>query len=274
VAVSENVKEKLAQQCNQEVRFRTIPVGLETSFASKPRQKAALPLRLIYAGRISPEKNLQGLLRVLSALHDTSLRFEMTIVGDGRGLGEVRAQAARLPFASQLNFTGSRTPAEVARLLERHDFLLLTSHYEGTPHVVIEAMAHGLVVLASRLPGATDRIITHGIDGFLCDCNTPEEYVEVLRRVSVAPAEFAIVSAAAHHSAFSRYSADVLAAQYEALFDSPDRKHRRSAQPFMNGPTTIPETLFSDLPGIVRQCKHRIADFCRALAHGQRRVSG
>jgi glycosyltransferase involved in cell wall biosynthesis len=47
------------------------------------------------------------------------------------------------------------------------DVMVLPSRAEGSPHVILESMASGLPVLASLLPGSTDTIIEHGVNGFL-----------------------------------------------------------------------------------------------------------
>jgi hypothetical protein len=131
-------------------------------------------------------------------------------------------------------------------------------------------MAHGLVVLVSRIPGSTDRIITHGVNGFLCDKDAPEEYVAVLRRVSSNPAEFAAVGSAAYRTVSSRYSADALAAQYETLFNGGPVRAERAPKRIDGHIELAPALRF---PGIVFQVKHRVADIWKWLAHGRRAVS-
>jgi glycosyltransferase involved in cell wall biosynthesis len=271
VAVSDNIREMLERRNGQHVPLATIPVGLEMPSTERRQQKAAKPLRLIYVGRIEAQKNLPALLNVLSSLYRASVPFFMTIVGTGRELQSVRSRVASSPYRTQVEFLGARNQREVARLLEENDFLLLTSHFEGTPHAILEAMAHGLVVLASRILGSTDRIITHGMDGFLCDKDAPEDYVAVLRRVSSSPTEFAAVSGAARRTVSSRYSADALAARYESLFSAGRVSRRATMEP--DGQIQVPRDVLLDFPGIILQGKHRAADFWRQVVGGMRPVS-
>ena len=269
VAVSDNVRERVDRQNLDGVKVATIPVGLEIPAVERRQACAASPLRLIYVGRISPEKNLPGLLQVLVCLGKAALPFSMTIVGDGPELPGIRRQAHQLPCGGRTEFLGARSPREVGRLLDAHDFLLMTSHFEGTPHAALEAMAHGLIVVASRLSGSTDRIITHGVDGFLCDREAPEEFAGVLQRFADRPSEFGAISAAARASTLSRYSADALAAQYEALFDRGLVRVKMEVTNY-KGRIRIPSTVA--FPGIVFQAKHRAVDLWRWVAHGKRAV--
>jgi glycosyltransferase involved in cell wall biosynthesis len=270
VAVSDNVRAMLEQYNAGRVQLATIPESVEIPSTPRRREMAAKPLRLIYVGRMEQQKNLPGLLQVLSSLFDASVPFEMTMVGSGRELGSVRAQVQCSRFGEYVSFLGTRSPQEVARLLENNDFFLMTSHFEGTPHVILEAMARGLVVVASRLPGATDRMITHGVDGFLCDRNSPKEYTRILQRVSITPSEFVAVSRAARKTV-SPYSVDALAVQYESLFE----RAKAGGRPVggdLGRRIHVPPELLPHFPGILLQCKHRLADVWRRLSCGQRPV--
>jgi hypothetical protein len=113
-------------------------------------------------------------------------------------------------------------------------------------------------------------MITHAIDGFLCDRERPEEYFRILRRLSNAPTEFDSVSTAAWNTVLSRYSADALSAQYEPLFN---RTTRGKAPKCERKAVHVSDTAaLPDFPGIVLQCKHRLADLWLALAKGRRPV--
>lgn len=272
VAVSDNVREMVDRVNGCRVPVATIPVGVESPRKERVQEKPGNPLRLIYVGRIERQKNLPGLLDVLTALHSAHLPFFITIVGDGTELPAVRARAHSSPFAGQIKFVGALPQREVARLLQEHDFLLMTSHYEGTPHAMLEAMAHGLVVLASRLPGATDRIITDGVDGFLCDREAPKDYVNILQRFVDEPGGFEAVSSAARRTVLSSFSADALVEQYESLFESGRASTRRTVEN-SDLQFQVPSELQLNFPGIILQAKHRVADIWRLVARGRRPVS-
>jgi glycosyltransferase involved in cell wall biosynthesis len=273
VAVSDGIRERTERGNRAKVKLATIPVGLEIPSTGRRAKGGLLPLRLIYVGRMVPQKNIPGLLRVLSSLQEAAVPFAMTIVGDGPELESARAATANSRYGAQVRFMGSRTPEEVRRLLSEHDFLLMTSHFEGTPHVLLEGMANGLVVVGPHLPGSTDRIVRHGVDGFLCDRNQPGEYVAVLRRVAANPAEFAAVSQAAQRAMQARYSVDTLAAQYERLFDSRSDVPPKIESCKLDAHISIPPALLPNFPGLLLQCKHRVADVWHNLAHGRRPVA-
>jgi glycosyltransferase involved in cell wall biosynthesis len=250
----------------------TIPVGIEAPGAGRMQEAASTPLRLIYVGRLEEQKNMPGLMKVLARLREAAVPFFMTVVGGGSEFDALRSQAAASAFKDQIKFLGAQPQREVARLLDQNDFLLMTSHYEGTPHAIIEAMAHGLVTLASRLPGATDRMIKDKVDGFLCDRNNPDEYVSILREFVSQPKKFAPVSQAARQTAIARYGSDMFAGQYESLFQRANEKRQAPIPKGLAGKVEVLPVLRPHFPGLMLQCKHRAADVWRRIAFGARPI--
>jgi len=248
-----------------------IPVALDLPRAVVRQHAAAGPLRLIFVGRLWPEKNIPGLVRILALLHSERIPFSMTVVGDGPELPSARALVESSPFSRQVKFLGARPPAEVHALLDQSDFLLLTSHYEGTPHAVLEAMAHGLVVLASRIPGSTDKIINNGENGFLCDREAPGDYVSVLRRFVDNHDNFRAVSSAARETVFARYDSNALVLQYESLFVRSET--RQPGTTLRQKAFGVPSSLIAFCPGYGNQWRHRLADLWRCLRWGKRPVA-
>lgn len=112
-------------------------------------------VRVISVGRMGPEKRFDRLLRVIAELRRHVARpIAVRLVGEGPLRPELERQVEALGLQEIVRFTG--VVAEVGRLYRESDLLLLTSDYEGTPNVVLEAMACGLPVVASRVGGVAD----------------------------------------------------------------------------------------------------------------------
>jgi glycosyltransferase involved in cell wall biosynthesis len=111
----------------------------------------------LYVGRISPEKGINTLLRAWASL-DAGLHLK--IAGDGPLLEQLQP-------ASNIELLGRQSAAQISSLMSTAEFLILPSEwYEGFPMVMVEAFAHGLPVLASRL-GSMTNIIRDGENGLL-----------------------------------------------------------------------------------------------------------
>ncbi len=122
-----------------------------------PRQKKNRKLRLLYAGRVSVEKNLEQ-LSFLSK-HDD---IQLTIVGDGSDLERIKQ---RLPFA---DFKGAMQNGRLAHEYGASDIFVFPSITDAYANVVSEALSAGLPVVAFCGGGVEDRV-KHGENGFLVD---------------------------------------------------------------------------------------------------------
>lgn len=135
-------------------------------------------VRILFAGRLTQQKRPDRFLQVLQKIVQRSpnLNFKATIVGDGplrHGL-EKRAESLRLT-PKYLEFLGEL--ADLRSTYLEADMLVLTSDWEGTPNVVLEAMASSMPVVATRVGGVPD-IVEHGKTGYLAEPHDEDSMVE------------------------------------------------------------------------------------------------
>jgi len=112
------------------------------------------PTRLVMVGRMSVQKNPLTVVRALALLNE--LPWLCTIIGDGPLLNEARQEAARQGVFDRIEFRGWTSAAEVSDAMRSSDILLMPSLSEGLPMVAIEALAHGLAIVGSRIGGLAD----------------------------------------------------------------------------------------------------------------------
>jgi glycosyltransferase involved in cell wall biosynthesis len=119
-----------------------------------PMLEIRQPARLLMVGRMSVQKNPLLAIRALGLLRE--IRWNCTILGDGPLLAEARVEAELLGLADRINFTGWTSAAEVSRVMQDSDILLMPSLSEGLPMVAIEALTHGMALVGSRIGGLSD----------------------------------------------------------------------------------------------------------------------
>jgi glycosyltransferase involved in cell wall biosynthesis len=83
---------------------------------------------------------------------------------------------------------------------------VLTSIREGLPIALLEAMSTGLACVASRLPGSTDAVIDHGVNGLLVAPDDEEGFADAIARLVEDRAMARRLGAAARHAAIERFS--------------------------------------------------------------------
>jgi glycosyltransferase involved in cell wall biosynthesis len=137
-------------------RGRVLPNGVDvTRFAGARLAQttgAAAPV-LMHVGRAAPEKNRGFLLDVLRQVHRTAPGARLVFVGPG-GTADLEAVDPRIGTNPAVEVAGPTDRVE--DFLARADVLLLPSHWEGQPGVVLEALAAGVPVVANDLPGVRE----------------------------------------------------------------------------------------------------------------------
>jgi glycosyltransferase involved in cell wall biosynthesis len=159
-------------------RVRIWPRGVDTSsFGPEHRDMnkrsawlhAEEKVVLLYAGRVSWEKNLRLLIQAYQEMDHS--RCHLVIVGDGPALREMKQELDGLPAT----FTGYLQGAELASAYASADYFAFPSKTETFGQVVLEAMASGLPVVGLQAEGVCD-IVEDGKTGFLLDIeHTPEQ---------------------------------------------------------------------------------------------------
>ncbi len=119
---------------------------------------------LLAAGRLSPEKRWDRLLRCIALVAAKGLDFEVYLAGDGPLRAELEAQANNLGVNGLVQFLGLRQ--DIPDLLKDSTFLVHTADAEGCPNVVMEAMVCGRAVVATDA-GDVPLLVEDGKTGFV-----------------------------------------------------------------------------------------------------------
>ena len=123
------------------------------------------PVRLLFVGRVVRQKGLDVLLAALAEL-PSGLDWSLDIVGDGPSRPALAEQAARLGLAGRVRFAGWAARAAMPDILRAADLFVFASRDEGMPNAVLEAMASGLPVAATRISG-NEELVLDGETGLL-----------------------------------------------------------------------------------------------------------
>lgn len=137
-------------------RLRLLPMPVAAAPTRVAPMPPAPPLRLLAAGRLSPEKGFDALLRAVALARAQGLDVEVTIVGDGPERDRLVALAAPLGERVRLLPAESR-----GRLWERMDAchaVVVPSRREGLGLIALEALARGRLVVASRVGGLPEAL--------------------------------------------------------------------------------------------------------------------
>jgi glycosyltransferase involved in cell wall biosynthesis len=187
------------------------PNGVDTE-AFKPRPRPADGLRaklgipaaakvVGFLGRLSPEKGPEVFLRAALLAQARLADAHFVFVGDGPLAASLKEQIARLKLEQRVHLAGLQR--EVAAVLNEIDVLVSSSHSEAMPLAVMEAMASGLPVIATRVGGIPD-MIEQGESGWLVAPNDFSDIAARLEQVLATPGELERMGRSARARAVDR----------------------------------------------------------------------
>jgi glycosyltransferase involved in cell wall biosynthesis len=170
---------------------------------------------VIFAGRFAPEKGVDILCRALplTAL-PKGIEGEITFVGAGPEIHRPTALQSNAPAGWRVAILPP-TP-HLLPLLEAHDIAVVPSRLEGLGLVAVEAVRHGLAVVAADAPGL--REVLPPDYPFFAPPNEPAGLAASLSRVCAHPAQWAAATASAQEFGRTRFDPDLMAAAYLRIY--------------------------------------------------------
>ena len=147
------------------------------------------PIRLIFVGRLESDKGVSKCLDIVQLLrHQTEVSLD--ILGGGSMIGNLRAKCATLEIEKLVRFHGWVSIDQVKKYLLRAHFILLpSSANEGWPKVLSEAMAYGVVPIASDI-SAIPQILSETQTGFALPSNDIDQYVKAISDLVEEPSRW------------------------------------------------------------------------------------
>lgn len=231
VAVSHDLAGFLAPRLGMplpalQVVYNGIPLSSAPSPAARDRARAAVRAELgagpaaalvLAVGNLYPVKDHATLLRAVALRPG----LQLAIAGRGAEEARLRALASRLGIADRVHLLGLRD--DVSRLLGAADVFVQSSLSEGLPLAVLEAMAAGLPVVATRVGGLAEAVVP-GETGTLVPPGEPEPLAAALGALLEAPELRAAFGAAGRRRAEARFSVSAMASAYRALYRGARRR--------------------------------------------------
>lgn len=196
IAISEYNRRLIIEHCGEAASTKTsvIHSGVDTSvFIPRPtRIPGSSDFRIACIGRLTEVKGQKYLVQALRLLCDEGVAVTCQLVGDGPDRAALEKYVKRLELSDQISFMGNMTRGQIAQLLHGTDVLVAPSvptrdgRREGIPIVLMEAMATGLPVIASRLSGIPE-LVEDGVEGLLVPAGDARALAEAIRRLQGDP---------------------------------------------------------------------------------------
>jgi len=138
--------------------------------------------RLVTVANLVPLKAIDVLIKALSKIP----RTELIVIGEGPERERLERLSKELGLEGYVRFTGFISQEEVAKYLQSSSIFVLPSLTEGVPRSILEAMACGMFIIATRVGGIPD-VVTEGRNGFLIEPSDVHALYEAIRRALKSP---------------------------------------------------------------------------------------
>ncbi len=133
-----------------------LPYGTGEEFLKIKPPEFQKPFNLLFIGNLIPLKRVHVIIKALAGLPDY---FRLHIVGDGPMGEELKTLVRKLSLENRVFFEGRKPHKEIPEYLSHSHALLLLSESEGRPNVVLEALAAGVPVIVSDIPGNRELVV-------------------------------------------------------------------------------------------------------------------
>jgi glycosyltransferase involved in cell wall biosynthesis len=194
-----------------------IPNAVDGEFFRPDSASQRSPLTLLSVGRLHHQKNVSRVLEILLAVRNQSPAIAR-VIGDGPERQHLEKSALRQGLAGAISFEGWLPRNDVAAAYRSATVLVHLSSYEGMSNVVLEALASGLPVVASRIPENME-LIEPERNGLLFDLNEASAKIaQAIVRLYENPDLWKEMSHRARERVTTAYSWDRVAEMSETAF--------------------------------------------------------
>lgn len=195
VTRSRDLKSRLADAGADATRLHTVYNGVHMdvfrpSSRAAARQHLGIPEEarlLLFVGNFLPVKGIELLLDAMAIVARQRQNVGLALVGSGPLEQSLRNRAEALGILKRLRFAGRQPPVEVARWMQAADAVCLSSHNEGVPNVVLEAVSTGRPLVSTDVGGIAEIIEPAMTRRFLVSGRCPASYASALNEALVSP---------------------------------------------------------------------------------------
>jgi glycosyltransferase involved in cell wall biosynthesis len=169
-----------------------------------------------YIGQLIDRKDLNTLLSAVKLLHNDKAMASLVVIGSGPKLSSLQEETVKLNIAAHVEFMGFKSDA--AAYLKTFDLFVLPSLMEGIPRCIMEAMAAGIPVIVSDIPGNRNLVI-HGMTGLLFTPGDSLDLAEKIHYVMKHQEHTEAMAVRATVKVEEEYSSRKMADNYVALYN-------------------------------------------------------
>ena len=164
-------------------------------------------LHMVYIGAINhSQKGVFHLPAIVERISEKGCKFFFDIIGDGPDLSILKRDLSMFVNEGKVIFHGPQPNYVVKEILSNATVLIMPSHFEGLPVVLLESISLGVVTVVSRLDGCTDFVVEHGENGLLVSPGDEKGFAEALLSLANSKIQIGEMSKSAWETVQKKFS--------------------------------------------------------------------
>lgn len=248
--VEKLLRRKLPPRDHWKIALVTNAIDVDRFVPKKEFGKPGDRVKIVFFGRIEDyTKGADKISKIAQKLKQAGLDFEWHLYGYFHWGYENRffEQVKKLQVEDVISYKDCLTPSQIPAMLTQYDIMVMPSNHEGFGLSLIESMAAGLVCIASKLSGVTERIIDNGNDGILVGRNDIKGFVEAILMASTDLKLREKLGNAAREKVVTQFSIEQHGLRYRKVFEEAMEDQSTLSVPMMAMPSkesfSMPESL-------------------------------
>lgn len=196
-----------------------IPNGVDTEFFFCNIQYPPKDVRILFVGRLSKQKGLFNLIKSIKILqYELNKNYLFEIVGEGPDKEELLKMTQKNGLSKSIQFSGWLDKQSLCYKYQQATAFAFPSLSEGMPNAVLEAMATGLPVIATKVAG-NEELIRDGENGYLVPANDCYSFAQKVDQMVNEPSKLKMMSQKSREIAMDEYSWEHVADEYINLIN-------------------------------------------------------
>ena len=222
IALSDEWREYLVQKFG----LSNVTVLENAVFVPEKSDGPHVPTRFLFLGRLCYRKGLDTLLEATSMLREAYPDVEVYIAGGGDGIEDYRSMTSELGVEGNVCFLGWADEDEKQRLFSSCGVLVLPSRAEGLPMCVLEGMANGCAVVATRVGGIPSLIVDRD-NGLLIEPQDSSGLAKAMAFCIEDPKRVSQIARKGRQTIIRRYSMTTYLRRLEDIYETSVGNHER-----------------------------------------------